>query len=45
MYGVYFGVFNWWVLNELFIVEEKISYFLEESLVLVLLGYILLKVF
>lgn len=45
MYGVYFGVFNWWVLNELLIVEEKISYFLEESLVLVLLGYILLKVF
>lgn len=45
MYGVYFGVFNWWVLNELLIVEEKISYFLEENLVLVLLGYILLKVF
>lgn len=45
MYGVYYGVFNWWVLNELLIVEEKISYFLEESLVLVLLGYILLKVF
>lgn len=45
MYGVYFGVFNWWVLNELLIVDEKISYFLEESLVLVLLGYILLKVF
>lgn len=45
MYGVYFGVFNWWVLNELLIVEEKISYFLEESLVFVLLGYILLKVF